>query len=56
MKSCFPLIGLSFLALNAQELELKLDGPNTELSWDRTFPPSSGVPSQMGRGQHSYPR
>ncbi|YCM42975.1 DUF3160 domain-containing protein [Verrucomicrobiaceae bacterium 227] len=47
MKSCFPLIGLSFLALNAQELELKLDGPNTELSWDRTFPPSSGVPSQI---------
>ena len=47
MKTCLPLIGLSFLALNGQELELKFEGPNTELSWDRTFPPSSGVPSQI---------
>ncbi|MEJ6579436.1 MAG: DUF3160 domain-containing protein [Akkermansiaceae bacterium] len=47
MKSCLSCIGLSLLPLNAQELKLKPEGPDTELSWNRAFPPSSGVPSQI---------
>ena len=47
MKRYLQLLGISTLSLCAQELDLKLTGPETQLSWKRIFPPSSGVPSQI---------
>lgn len=44
----FLLVGcLSMSGLGAQELSLNLSGPETELSWPRSFPASSGVPAQL---------
>lgn len=45
MKTSHLVLFLSLPLAHAQELDLKLKGSVNELSWQRSFPPSSGVPS-----------
>ena len=45
MKACVSLAGILLMGLQAEDLKLEFNGPNPELSWERSFPPSSGVPS-----------